>query len=232
MNGPAGEPDGYGTESGFDTDAADAALARFILDLRSRGMTDPAVLTAFERLPREAFIPGFAARRLYSPVALPLPCGEEATDPFTIARHIVQLDIRPGHRVLEIGTGSGFQAAILARLGATLVSYERYRTLLRGAEQAFRATQITSVTPLLGDGLARLDRPDSFDRIIVNGAVEALPPALFERLNPNGAVLMHRRLGLETRLVLLRKDLSGHAAEQEQGLSRMGPMRGGIPAVL
>lgn len=211
---------------------ADTALARFILDLRSRGQTDAGLLTAFERLPRHLFHPGFPPDRLYSPVSLPIACGEEGTDPFSIARHLGLLAIRPGHRVLEIGLGSGFQAGVMARLGASVTSYERYRSLIRQAEQAFRQAGITSVTPMLGDGLARLDRPDSFDRIILNGALEQLPTALLERLNPHGILLGHRMRGLETRLTLWRKDLTGQAAEQDLGPSRLGPLRGGLTFVL
>ncbi|WP_284176862.1 protein-L-isoaspartate O-methyltransferase [Rhabdaerophilum sp. SD176] len=212
--------------------SADTALAQFILDLRSRGQTDAAMLTAFERLPRHLFIPGFLPERLYSPVSLPIPCGEEATDPFSIARHLALLDIRPGHRILEIGLGSGFQAAIMARLGASVTSYERYRSLIRQAEQAFRHAGITSVTPMLGDGLARLDRPDSFDRIILNGALELPPQAFLDRLNPHGILVGHRLRGLETRLAVWRKDLTGQAAEQDAGPSRLGPLRGGLTLVL
>lgn len=210
----------------------DTALARFILDLRSRGLTDPAMLTTFERVPRAAFVPGQPAARLYSPLSLPLPCGEEATDPFSLARHLLLLEIRSGLRVLEIGTGSGFLAALIARLGATVTSYERYRTLLRRAESAFRTTGVTDVMPLLGDGLARQDRAETFDRIIVNGALETVPQHLIDRLSPNGIALAHRRRGLETRLFLWRKDLSGHPVAKDCGPSRMGPMRAGLPLAL
>ena len=212
--------------------AEDTALARFILDLRSKGLTDPALLNAFERVPRAAFVPGHAASLIYSPVALPIDCGEEATDPFSLARYLLLLDVRPGQRVLEIGTGTGFLSAILARLGASITSYERYRTLLRQAERTFRAHNVVSVTPLLGDGLARLDRPDGFDRIIVNGAVETMPQHLMDRLNTNGIALAHRRRGLETRLVVWKKDLSGYPDAKEHGPSRMGLMRSGIPNTL
>lgn len=209
-------------------DSADTALARFILDLRSKGLTDPALLNAFERVPRAAFVPGFDASFLYSSISLPIACGEEATNPFSLARQLVLLDIRPGQRVLEIGTGTGFLSAILARLGASVTSYERYRTLLRQAENAFRISNITSVTPLLGDGLARLERVDGFDRIIVNGAVETMPQHLMDRLNANGIALAHRRRGLETNLIVWKKDLSGFPAANDCGPSRIGLMRSGV----
>ncbi|MCA1952848.1 MAG: protein-L-isoaspartate O-methyltransferase [Hyphomicrobiales bacterium] len=211
---------------------ADTALARFILDLRSKGLTDPALLTAFERVPRARFLPGIAPGRLYSPLALPLPCGEEATDPFSLARHLVLLDLRPGLRVLEIGTGSGFLAALMARLGASVTSYERYRTLIRQAEAALRASGAEDVRLALGDGLARIEGLGGFDRVILNGALEQVPAFLLERIGPGGIMLGHRRRGRETRLVIWRKDLTGHAEPQDLGPSRAGILRAGLPAAL
>lgn len=215
-----------------DSASEDTALARFILELRSKGVTDPALLNAIEGVPRGSFISGYRPGLLYSPIALPLACGEEATDPFTLARHLLLLELRPGLRVLEIGTGSGYLAAIMARLGAEVTSYERYRTLVRQAETAFRGQGINAVTPLLGDGLARPDLPQGFDRIIVNGALEAVPGHLTDRLNANGIALAHRRRGLETRLTLWRKDLTGYAVSEDRGPSRLGLMRAGLPAIL
>lgn len=223
-------------KAGAGENSADTALARFILELRSKGLTDPSLLNAFERVPRAEFVPGFSPVLVYSPVSLPLPCGEEATDPFRLARHLLLLDVRPGLNVLEIGTGSGYQSAILARLGASVTSYERYRHLLRRAEAAFRNTGILSVTPMLGDGLARPGRAGGgekhYDRIILNGASETLPQHLMDRLNANGLALVHRRRGLETRLTVWKKDLTGHATAQDCGPSRMAPLRTGISATL
>ena len=223
-------PGGSGGARGESPD--DTALARFILELRSKGLTDPALLNAFERVPRAPFIPGFSPALAYSPLALPLPCGEEATDPFSLARHLRLLDVRPGLRVLEIGTGSGFQSAVLARLGASVASYERYRTLIRRAERVFRTEHVTSVTPLFGDGLARLDRPEGYDRIIVNGALAAMPAHLLERLHGSGIALAHRRQGLETRVITWKKDVTGEIRSIDCGPSRLGLMRAGLPAVL
>ena len=212
--------------------SSDTSLARFILDLRSKGLTDPALLNAFERVPRAEFVPGYAPSLLYSPISLPIPCGEEATDPFSLARYLLLLDVRPGQRVLEIGTGTGFLAAIMARLGASITTIERYQTLLGAAARAFRTAHVMGVTPVLGDGLARHERPDSFDRIIVNGAVEAMPQHLMDRLQTNGIALAHRRRGTETRLFVWKKDLSGYPAATDCGPSRMGLMRTGIPLSL
>lgn len=211
---------------------ADAALARFILDLRSRGLMDPALLTAFERLPRAEFLPGQALRHIYAPIALPLPCGEEATDPFTLARQLVLMDLNPGMSVLEIGTGSGFLSALMARLGCKVTSFERYRTLLKQAERRFRHLGIGDVRAFLGDGLARHDSPETYDRIIVNGAVEAMPNHLFDRLKTGGMALASRHNGKETRLFSWKRDLSGFPVSVDCGPSRAGAMREGLPTIL
>ena len=211
---------------------ADAALARFILDLRSRGLTDPAMLTAFERLPRAEFLPGQALHHIYAPIALPLPCGEEATDPFTLARQLTLLDLAPGMSILEIGTGSGFLSALMARLGCKVTSFERYRTLLKQAERRFRHLGISDVRAFLGDGLARHDSPETYDRIIINGAVEAMPNHLFDRLNTGGMALASRHNGKEMRLFSWKRDLSGFPVSVDCGPSRAGAMREGLPTIL
>lgn len=211
----------------------DQALARFILELRSKGLTDLRLLTAFEQVPRARFLRGFAPETLYAPVTVPLACGEEATDPFTLARHLVLLDMRPGLRVLEIGTGSGFLTAILARIGGEVTSVERYRTLLDQAGAALAATGHSDVTLLHDDGLARREgRGGGFDRIIVNGAVEAMPGHLIDRLAGSGVALAHRIREGAPRLTVWKKDLSGQAVATEAGRSRMGAMREGVPAAL
>lgn len=217
---------------GGETISPDTALARFILELRSKGLTDPTLLNAFERVPRAAFLPDAPAHLLYAPVALPLACGEEATDPITLARHLLLLDPKPGMRIIEIGTGSGFLAAILARLGAEVVTIERYRTLLKRAERVWRDLGAGMIRPVHGDGLKRLDVTAGFGRIIVNGAIEEVPGPLLESLAPGGVMLAHRQRGSETRLLVWRKDLAGHAEPVDCGASRMGRMRAGLPAAL
>jgi protein-L-isoaspartate(D-aspartate) O-methyltransferase len=225
MEPAAGPPqDDAGTE--------DAALARFIMTLRARGLSDPALMTAFERLPRAAFLPGFSPAQLYAPMALPLPCGEEASDPFTLLGHLRLLDVRPGHTVLEIGTGSGFLSAIMARLGARVTSCERWRTLLQKAERAFRASGITTVTPVHGDGLAPQELAARYDRIILNGVVETLPQHLTDRLGTGGRMLAHHRRGGQTQRVVWQRDITGVLHAEEAGPSRMGAMHSGIPACL
>lgn len=217
-----GEHDGAG-EGGFDTE-----LARFVLHLRSRGLTDPALLNAFERCPRAQFLPHAPAQHLYSGLHLPLPCGEEAIDPSTLARHLVLLKLQPGLRVLEIGTGSGYFTALLARMGCSVVSLERYATLLKGAERALAALGLHHVELLQADGLARLEHLGGFDRLVLNGAVDGLANHVLERLKEGGLALGARKRNGETRLVQWTR-AAGHVTEQsDYGASRLPPLREGV----
>lgn len=216
----------------FDGEGADTALARFMLELRSKGITDPAVLNAFEAAPRALFLPHVRPGLLYAPIFLPLPCGEEAEDPFTLARHVMLLGARKGMRVLEIGTGSGFLTAVLARSGARLVSIERYATLLKAAERALKHLGLVDVEFVQADALARGAISGGFDRIIVNGAMSMVPHGLIEALAPGGIALGHRLRDNDTRLTLWRKDASGLLQESDIGTSRACVLRAGLPRKL
>jgi protein-L-isoaspartate(D-aspartate) O-methyltransferase len=211
---------------------ADTALARFLLDLRQKGLTEPALLNAFERVPRAAFLPGLRPGLLYQPVALPIACGEEAEDPFTLARLSVLLRVAPGQRILEIGTGSGFGAALLAAAGAEVMTFERYRTLSQAARSRFGALGLTRVTAHQADGLAKRGGLGPLDRLIIGGALDLVPQHLFEGLVPGGIAIGGRVRGRETRLTLWRIDASGFPIETDLGPCRMSLMRPGLPISL
>jgi protein-L-isoaspartate(D-aspartate) O-methyltransferase len=173
-------------------EAADerGALGGFLLALRTRGIRDTALLAAIERAPREAFLPlpyvGFA----YQDLALPIGCGQEATSPFAVAEAVAQLDLKPGHRVLEIGTGSGWQTAVLAGLAGAVASLERFRSLAEEAEQRLARLGLRNAVVAHGDGSEGLAEAAPFDRIIVNAAVERVPPALQSQLAPAGVMIV------------------------------------------
>lgn len=225
MSGPeAHEAEG---EGGFDTE-----LARFVLHLRSRGLIEPSLLNAFERTPRALFMPDAAAENLYSNLFLPLPCGEEALDPATLARHIVLLKLQPGLRVLEIGTGSGFMAGLLARLGCSVVSLERYSTLMKRAERALAHLGLHHVELHQADGLARMEQLGGFDRLVINGTVDSLPNHVFERLKDGGMALGARKRSGLCQLMTWHKSAGRIIEPQEHGLSRLPPLREGLPSVL
>lgn len=226
------EPSAKDRGSNLLEPAIDTALARFLLELRQKGLTEPALLNAFERVPRAAFLPELRPALLYQPVFLPIPCGEEAEDPFTLARLLVLARIAPGQRVLEIGTGSGFGAALMAAAGAEVISFERYRTLAEAARQRFAAMSLPEVRVHQADGLQKRGGMGGFDRLILGAALQIVPQHLFEGLVPGGIAIGGRLRAGQTRLTLWRIDASGFPVESDHGPCRMSPMRAGLPVAL
>jgi protein-L-isoaspartate(D-aspartate) O-methyltransferase len=228
--------------AGRPFDAMDTALARFLLDLRSRGMIEKRLLDAFEATPRGPFLTDLRPGLLYMPINLPLPCGEEATDPFTLARQLVLLDVHPGMRVLEIGGGSGFSGVLMTRLGGDVVSVERMRTLVARATMAARLVASERIRFEHGDGLSRLDlarldlaRIDPgapYDRILLNGALDDIPNLLLDRLAAGGRMLGHRRTQHGMRLTLFTIDANRVVSETDLGISRAGMLQNGLPTTL
>src|SRR5215470_16169160 len=151
---------------------------KFVLDLRRRGIMDAAVLRAMEEVPREKFVMPAQVRWAYSDRAMPIACGQTISQPFVVAYMTEQLEVRPHHHVLEVGTGSGYQAAILSRLAAKVTSIERYRTLADAARIRLKALCYDNVEVAVGDGMAGLPDQAPFDRIIVTAAAEVIPQAL------------------------------------------------------
>ncbi len=163
---------------------------RFQLILRRRGISDQAVLRAMEDVPREIFVEAADRVYAYRDTALGIPCGQTISQPFVVAYMSEQLRLDPQHRVLEVGTGSGYQAAILSRLCREVVSIERYRTLAETARKRLAATGCDNVEVVVGDGFDVPANLGTFDRIIVTAAMEKIPEALQERLEPGGVMIV------------------------------------------
>ena len=162
----------------------------FLLTLRQRGIGDKAVLRAMEEVPRAHFVePGFI-ETAYADQALPIACGPTISQPYVVAYMTEQLAVKPHHRVLEIGTGSGYQAAVLSRLAREVVSIERYRTLAEHARGQLALLGYSNVEVMLGDGFAGCEARAPFDRIIVTAAAEEVPQALVDQLAGDGGVMV------------------------------------------
>ena len=142
-------------------------MAAFLLRLRIKGVRDLAVLRALETVPRELFVPHRYADLAGKDVALPIPCGQVMSEPFVVARMAEALQLKATSRVLEIGGGSGYACAILARLARDIVSVERYRGLADQARAHLEALGIANVTVLWGDGRALPPDAGPFDRVVV-----------------------------------------------------------------
>jgi protein-L-isoaspartate(D-aspartate) O-methyltransferase len=163
---------------------------QFLLDLRQRGINDVAVLRALDAVPREHFVEDRFASDAYADRALPIACGQTISQPFMVAYMTEQLGVWPAHKVLEVGTGSGYQAAVLAQLAREVVTVERYRTLADTAGARLAALGCDNVEVVVGDGFAGVPDRAPFDRIIVTAAAEDVPKALTEQLADGGVMLL------------------------------------------
>jgi protein-L-isoaspartate(D-aspartate) O-methyltransferase len=180
----------------------------FQLNLRRRGISDQAVLRAMEEVPREMFVEAADRADAYRDSALGIACGQTISQPFVVAYMTEQLQLQRDHRVLEIGTGSGYQAAILSKLCGHVLTIERYRTLADRARSRLEKLGCDNVEVMLGDGFDVPPEAGNFDRIIVTAAMEEIPAALSQRLKPGGVLMApvgpHR--GTQTLVRLVRTD--------------------------
>ena len=162
----------------------------FMLTLRQRGISDKAVLRAMDAVPREHFVEARFADSAYADRAMPIACGQTISQPYVVAYMTEQLAVRPNHRVLEVGTGSGYQAAVLSRLAREVVTLERYRALANSARARLKTLNYTNVEVLLGDGFGGEPMRAPYDRIIVTAAAESIPPALIAQLAEDGIMVL------------------------------------------
>lgn len=161
----------------------------FLFNLRRRGISDRNVLRAMEEVPRERFVAAGSVADAYRDAALPIACGQTISQPFVVAFMTEQLDVRPEHRVLEVGTGSGYQAAVLSRLCAQVVSLERFRTLADEARRRLRDLGYSNVDVEVADGLEVPERLGAFDRVIVTAAMPEVPQSLIDALADDGVLV-------------------------------------------
>ena len=177
---------------GARDESLEAARAAMVArQLRSRGIGDERVLRAMSTIPREMFVSDGQRGTAYADEALPIPAGQTISQPYMVARMTELLDPRPGNRVLEIGTGSGYQTAILAILGAAVVSIERQAELTVTARERLARLGLGGAVEIrVGDGSVGDPGGAPFDGIVVTAAAPAIPTALREQLSPNGGRLV------------------------------------------
>ena len=162
----------------------------FLLNLRRRGIADQAVLRAMDEVPRQQFVDAESVGRAYADQALPISCGQTISQPYVVAYMTERLGVRPHDRVLEVGTGSGYQAAVLSRLAREVVTIERYRTLADGAQRRLQNLGYDNVEVVVGDGFAGVPARAPFDRILVTAAAEAIPQTLLDQLGDDGIMVL------------------------------------------
>jgi len=163
---------------------------QFVYTLRSRGVTNAEVLKAMEATPRERFLEGIFQERAYEDTPLPISCGQTISQPTVVGLMTQALEVTRRCKVLEIGTGSGYQAAILAKLARRVYTVERHRRLARRARELLLDLGLHNVTVVHGDGSLGLPEQAPFDRIIVTAAAEDAPGTLIEQLRENGVMVL------------------------------------------
>ena len=163
---------------------------RFLFALRSRGVTDSKVLTAMEKIDRGPFVRGIFSDRAYEDMPLPIACGQTISQPSVVGLMTQALQVNPRDTVLEVGTGSGYQAAILSQLARRVYTVDRYRRLTREAAELFRQLGLVNITTIAADGSFGLPEQAPFDRIIVTAAAEDPPSPLLAQLKPGGIMVL------------------------------------------
>lgn len=169
---------------------ATAASALKAQVARSSGVADPRILSVFERVPREAFLPPELLPRAYEDTALPIGLGQTISQPSMIAMMLRALDCAPQHRVLEVGSGSGYVLALLSELGCEVFGVERHPELAARARETLRSIGVAGVVVAEGDGTLGLPQHAPFDRILVSAGAQAIPDALLAELAEGGRLVM------------------------------------------
>ena len=217
MKKPASEPGSH-----------EMRLARLVLALRSQGVTDPAVLAAIERTPRELFTPDLFKERSWEDSALPIACGQTISQPFIVGLMTQALTLEPRARVLEIGTGSGYQTAVLSRLARLVYTVERYRTLKREAEARFKQLELTNIITKFGDGGLGWPEQAPFDRILVTAAAPSEPKTLLSQLKASGVLVAPVGKGPVQRLIRYAGDGAGSFQAEVLCEVRFVPLLDGV----
>ncbi len=219
----------------------DAAAARgeekaaFLLRLRSSGIRDLDLLRALEKVPREMFVPHRFVDLARRDLALPIGCGQTLSEPSLVARMIAALGVTREQRVLEIGTGSGYATAILAEIGAQVVSIERFQTLAIAARLRLERLGKQNVEVIFADGLGVPAAAGPFDRILIHARLDEVPPDLVALLVPDGRIVVarpDREVAWRQVLVELRRDAAGALIETQIGPCRLQALLPGIAQVL
>lgn len=207
-------------------------FAAFLLRMRAAGIADRALMDAIEAVPRRAFLPAQWQSAAWSARMIPIACGEtvEGLDQQAVA--LSSLAIVAGNRVLEVGTGSGYTAAVMARLGARVVSVERFRTLADQARQQIETQGIANVVIRHADGSEGLPAEGPFDRIVVWAAFETLPRGFVDQLSTNGVMIAPIGGAEETQTVARLSKVGSRFERQDIGRVRLQPIVRGLAAAL
>ena len=194
----------------------DPRMIQLVMSLRGGGVTDAKVMGALERTPRHLFVPQRFGDQAYDDRALPIDCGQTISQPLIVALMTQALKLDDRGKVLEIGTGSGYQAAVLARLARRVYSVERYRTLSREAEARFEALRLTNIVTKIGDGTLGWAEQAPFDRIILTASAPERPDTILQQLKDGGIAVAP--VDRDTKQVLVRYVRTGDVIEETDSM--------------
>jgi len=206
--------------------------AELLLTLRKRGIRDPLLMRAFEHVPRERFVDPACRPLAWLDQALPISCGQTISQPAVVALMTQALDLNPTHSVLEIGTGSGYHAAILGQIAERVVTVERFRTLAQAATERLRRLGASNIEVVVADGAAGYAPRAPYDRIVVTAATEDVPPALFGQLREGGVLVAPIGLPDETQMLTRFALTPDGIARRDLMPVRFVPLLKGVAAVL
>ncbi len=209
-------------------EAEETRRAKLILGLRSSGVTDAAVLKAIEDTPRQLFVPQLFQARAWEDSALPIACGQTISQPQIVGLMTQALKLQQRSRVLEIGTGSGYQTVVLAKIARYVYTVERYRTLLGDAEKRIKALGLLNVISRFGDGGDGWPEQAPFDRVLVTAATPEDPVRLLAQLKPNGVLVAPVGRGAVQSLRRYVGDGKGSFVKEELGDVRFVPLLPGV----
>lgn len=203
-------------------------MMAYVMMLRSNGVRDPRVLRAMEKIPRHPFATENFVRHAYEDMALPIASGQTLSQPSVVGKMTQALDVGPRHKVLEVGTGSGYQAAVLSQLARRVYTVERHKPLARAATSTLEALGLTNVTVMTADGSIGLPTQAPFDRILLTAAAEDVPTPLLAQLKEGGImVLPVGQTDAVQTLIKVTKTASGVDYEELQSV-RFVPLVEGI----
>ena len=195
--------------------------------IRSKGITDTRVLDAMNKVPRHFFLDRAFEQYAYEDKAFPITAGQTISHPYTVAHQTQLLEIKKFDKVLEIGTGSAYQACVLAEMGVTLYTIERQKELFDYVENFFFIKKYRNIRRIYGDGFEGLPTFAPFDKIIITCGAPFVPPKLLQQLKPGGIFVIPVGEGSEQRMLRIKKDKDGNITEEYTGAFSFVPMLDG-----
>jgi len=207
---------------------SETRLQRLIKSLREQGIKDERVLSALEAIPRDLFVPELFLDRSWEDSAIPINCGQTISQPYIVAMMTEALQLEGRHRVLEIGTGSGYQTSVLSRLARYVYTIERYRSLMLEAEIRHKRLMLENIIYRFGDGWEGWPEQAPFDRILVTAALPEAPSVLLDQLKPKGIMVAPQGKGSVQRLLRYIKTAEGDYKIEDMGEVRFVPLISGV----